>query len=202
MLIWCPAIARAWRALAPTSSRTLAVAVLTPSADDMCAARLIQQASFLHLSLLGRASMPWGAAAGWLARACSPSNYRCWEELDAGGDQDDEGDEPPIGEPRGLWDPPVWEASADQDCPECYGAATVGGVRAGARPDLLCQTAWPAGGLWLQMPPRGRPLAALCWDAASCLWPIGTRHWWPTTGRAGHCLGPLDPVGMRPLQTP
>eukprot|EP00974_Lingulodinium_polyedra_P047344 4542825-Lingulodinium_polyedra.AAC.1 len=62
LLQWCPATQAAWAALAGNES-TLRAAVAVYSPHDAITARVLHQASYLHHTLLGRASLDWRRAA-------------------------------------------------------------------------------------------------------------------------------------------
>ena len=92
LLLLCPAVALAWRLLAPGCELFLAEVVAGMGGQDDVAAKLLHQASFLHLSLQRHASMRWEAAGWWLVRACGPRCYRAWADLDGDAGTDDADD--------------------------------------------------------------------------------------------------------------
>ena len=121
LLLWCPAVALAWRFLAAGCESLLAEVVSGADGPVDIAALLLHQASFLQLSLLRRATMQWEAAGRWLVRACGPRGYRTWTALDG---DDGAGDDDDL-DVQGLEAPgpdfPSWEHSADQECASCRG---------------------------------------------------------------------------------
>jgi len=90
LVLWCPAVARAWQLLGVARGRALAQAICEPDGDDHRAASFIHQASFLHSSLTHRAAMDWRTAAGWLTRACSARRERRWGHIDDDPEEDDD----------------------------------------------------------------------------------------------------------------
>jgi len=69
LVIWCPAVAAAWAALAPGCGSVAAPLERAEAPGRGAVGDLLQQASFLHTSLMGKATMTWPAARDWLLRA-------------------------------------------------------------------------------------------------------------------------------------
>ena len=185
LLLWCPAIALAWRLLAAGCENLLAEVVSGAEGPANVAALLLHQASFLHLSLQRRASMQWEAAGRWLVRACGPRGYRAWAALDGddGAGDDDDLDVQGLGAPGP--DFPSWEHGADQDCATCRRLPPPPRcLRSSARPDLGRRELCPSGAAsWRPIADvdiaDGQCLAVLCGDEPRCQWPIGAGRWWP-----------------------
>ena len=69
LVLWCPAVAFAWKKLTGNSDR-LAEHVRTPGPYAAFAARLLHQASFLACSYREHRANSWQYNAAWLVRAC------------------------------------------------------------------------------------------------------------------------------------
>ena len=97
LLLWCPAVALAWCALAAGRGHLLAEVVAGAAGPMDAAARLVHQASFVHFSLQRRATMQWEAAGRWLMRARGPRGYRAWAAFDGDAGEGDGSGWPRLG---------------------------------------------------------------------------------------------------------
>ena len=113
------AVALAWQTLAPSAGCFLAKAIGHLGVRDPIAARLIHQASFMHLSLLRRATMGWEAAGRWLVRASGSRCYRIWAGLDGDGGHEDPDDLDVQAHAGADLDYPAWEYGVGQECNVC-----------------------------------------------------------------------------------
>ena len=102
LMLWCPAGALAWCALAPGCGRLLAKVLAGAEGPVDAAAMLIHLASFFAFLAAKEGD---DAVGRWLVRACGPRGYCAWAALDgdAGeGDADDLDAQALDGPPPGL----------------------------------------------------------------------------------------------------
>jgi len=185
LVIWCPAVAAAWTALAPGCGSVATPLVRADALGRDIIGDLLQQASFLHTSLIGKATMGWPAARDWLLRA-----VRCLGERDRRGDPEGAallaGDQDAAEEEEVRGEEGTWTRRTSNCTSASCAGATVSGLRqqradrCGLRGDGLSPTemqAWvaattsPVGAgarlakLWCSHPRGHWPTRAPRWPA-------------------------------------
>ena len=183
LVIWCPAVALAWRGWAGGQRRTLVETLLDPGDDAAILAIFLQQVSFLHCSLLGCAVLEAAGAASRLQRACERNNaVSAWDDAGSGSEGEELGDEE--GEVVDAWAP----SPVAQECPQCSQIARMQlGVRASAAPS---SQAMSRGGGEVVLRPvcasdtvPGFVLALLFSSVPVAGWLPPGRGWWPRPRR-------------------
>ena len=188
LLSWCPAVALAWRRWAPGGADPCP-ASLGRGAGLRLQAVFAHQVAYLHSTLLGRAALTAGQAAGRLVRACAAGAAAPGEEehgeLGAGegwGEEEDAG----AGEEADAVNLrcAVW----GQEGPECAGCGggrgNLGRLAASAAPAAAMRDSH-GGGAMARWPTATAPadaghlLAVLRADSEVAGWLPPGAGWWP-----------------------